>query len=99
MSSVLTPKSKNKQNQYSASKKNLKYNNQDLFEHDSSIKHNEDVLFLTPPSSTVTDHAQSPISSKIAKSYESETDLLKSKCLKFSNDLDELSSKIKVFIN
>ncbi len=98
MSSLLTPKSKNKQS-YSTSKKNLKLKKQDLIQNDSISKHNQDILLLTPPSSTVLEHQQltSPSSPSIAeKSNESETELIESKCLKFSSDLDELTSKIKV---
>ena len=70
-----------------------------MIQNDSISKHNQDILLLTPPSSTVLEHQQltSPSSPSIAeKSNESETELIESKCLKFSSDLDELTSKIKV---
>ncbi len=98
MSSDLTPKTK-KTHHISASKKNSKINNQELIQNDSEFKHMDNQMILTPPSSTITHDTQSPpISSKLTDNfYDSETELLESKCLKFSSDLDELSSKIKVF--
>jgi hypothetical protein len=62
----------------------------------------DESVLLTPPSSFITSKVQPGSSSPTCSSYlkseseESQSDLLNTKCLKFSSELDKISSELTV---